>query len=267
MRRSPHSSSAANVSACDECVAHTLIVCFAHDRSVATNEVEDASSASTQPPQHQRLSDIVAQLITSAERTAGATIVRSTSGCGRVDVNGDNRLYEHWSPVMVTYDKERPDMREAAAGARRTDTASSKRSWPAMMRLCVACCSGAGRRCRQVRTAARSWPSRERRMRSIGCSSSALRSTPRYWRWNRCRTLRGLSPRDRRGQHPVEHLRSRGVAAPPEAYARVGDKDAIAKTARRRSAPHQERRHHPRRRGVQPSRAGAVGWIDRGANP
>ncbi len=28
--------------------------------------------------------------------------------------------------------------------------------------------------------------------------------------------------------------------------------------ARRRSAPHRERRHHPRRRGVQPSRAGAV---------
>jgi hypothetical protein len=32
-----------------------------------------------------------------------------------------------------------------------------------------------------------------------------------------------------RGQHLVEHLRSRGVAAPPEAYARVGDQDAIAK--------------------------------------
>jgi hypothetical protein len=32
-----------------------------------------------------------------------------------------------------------------------------------------------------------------------------------------------------RGQHLVEHLRSRGVAAPLEAYARVGDQDAIAK--------------------------------------
>ena len=32
-----------------------------------------------------------------------------------------------------------------------------------------------------------------------------------------------------RGQHLVEHLRSRGVAVPPEAHARVGDKDAIAR--------------------------------------
>jgi ankyrin repeat protein len=36
------------------------------------------------------------------------------------DVNGDNRLYEHWSPLMITYDKDRPDMRETllARGAR-----------------------------------------------------------------------------------------------------------------------------------------------------
>ncbi|HET9445649.1 MAG TPA: ankyrin repeat domain-containing protein, partial [Steroidobacteraceae bacterium] len=32
-----------------------------------------------------------------------------------------------------------------------------------------------------------------------------------------------------RGQHLVEHLRNRGVVAPPEAYARTGDKDTIAK--------------------------------------
>ena len=28
------------------------------------------------------------------------------------DVDGDNRLYDHWSPLMITYDKDRPDMRE-----------------------------------------------------------------------------------------------------------------------------------------------------------
>ena len=36
------------------------------------------------------------------------------------DIDGNNRLYDHWSPVMITYDKDRPDMRETllARGAR-----------------------------------------------------------------------------------------------------------------------------------------------------
>ena len=36
------------------------------------------------------------------------------------DVDGDNRLYEQWSPLMITHDKDRPDMRETllARGAR-----------------------------------------------------------------------------------------------------------------------------------------------------
>ena len=142
------------------------------------------------------------------------------------DVNGDNRLYEHWSPVMVTYDKERPDMREAllARGARIGVVEALMAGDDEVVR----------RMLQRGRAALPPGPN--------GGSILAFARTPYAidrllelgapidmkdrWETTPMEAFSRLGPR---GQHLVEHLRSRGVAAPPEAYARVGDKEAIAK--------------------------------------
>jgi ankyrin repeat protein len=142
------------------------------------------------------------------------------------DVDGDNRLYEHWSPLMVTYDKDRPDMRETllARGARigvvealmAGDDAAVNR----MLQRGKAALQP-GPNGGSILAFART-PYAIDRLLELGAPSD-LKDR---WETTPMEALSRLGPR---GQKLVEHLRSRGVAAPPEVHARVGDKDAIAR--------------------------------------
>jgi ankyrin repeat protein len=142
------------------------------------------------------------------------------------DVNGDNRLYEHWSPLMITYDKERPDMREVllARGARigvvEALMAGDDEAVRRMLQRGKAALPP-GPNGGSILAFART-PYAIDRLLELG----APIDMKDRWETTPMEAMSRLGPR---GQHLVEHLRSRGVAAPPEAYARVGDKDAIAK--------------------------------------
>ncbi len=178
------------------------------------------------------------------------------------DVNGDNRLYEHWSPVMVTYDKERPDMREVllSRGAR--------------IGVVEALMAGDDEAVRRMLQRGRVLPPGPN-----GGSILAFARTPYAIdrllelgapidvkdRWDTT-PMEAFSRLGPRGQHLVEHLRSRGVAAPPEAYARVGDNEAIAKLLA--ADPRLIENDDVILAAVEFDHRELVQWlIDRGANP
>lgn len=142
------------------------------------------------------------------------------------DVNGSNRFYDHWSPLMITYDKDRPDMRAVllARGAR--------------IGVVEALMAGddvaVGQMLRRGKAALPPDPN--------GGSILAFARTPYAIdrllelgaavdikdRWDTT-PMEAFSRLGPSGQRLVEHLLSRGVAAPPEVYARTGDKDSIAR--------------------------------------
>jgi ankyrin repeat protein len=142
------------------------------------------------------------------------------------NINGDNRLYAQWSPLMITYDKDRPEMRETllARGAR-----------IGVVEALMAGDDDAVRRMLQrgksamppdpnggsILAFART-PYAIDRLLELG---AAIDIKDR-WETTPMEALSRLGPR---GQHLVAHLRSRGVGAPPQVHARVGDKEAIAK--------------------------------------
>lgn len=142
------------------------------------------------------------------------------------DVNGSNRLYDHWSPLMVTYDKDRPDMRETllARGARigvvealmaGDDVAVSRMLQRGKSALPPDPNGGS------ILAFART-PHAIDRLLELG---AAIDIKDR-WETTPMEAFSRLGPS---GQRLVEHLLSRGVAAPPEVYARTGDKDSIAR--------------------------------------
>jgi ankyrin repeat protein len=142
------------------------------------------------------------------------------------DVDGDNRLYEHWSPLMITYDKDRPDMRETllARGARIGVVEALMAGDDAAVNRMLQRGKAAlppGPNGGSILAFART-PYAIDRLLELG----APRDIKDRWETTPMEALSRLGPR---GQKLVEHLRSRGVAAPPEVHARVGDKDAIAK--------------------------------------
>lgn len=142
------------------------------------------------------------------------------------DVNGDNRLYEHWSPLMITYDKERPDMREAllARGARIGVVEALMAGDDAVVSRMLQRGKAAlppGPNGGSILAFART-PYAIDRLLELG----APIDIKDRWETTPMEAMSRLGPR---GQHLVEHLLSRGVAAPPEVYARLGDQDAIAK--------------------------------------
>jgi ankyrin repeat protein len=142
------------------------------------------------------------------------------------DVNGENRHYEHWSPLMITYDKERPDMREAllARGARigivEALMAGDDDAVRRMLKRGKAALPP-GPNGGSILAFART-PYAIDRLLELG----APIDIPDRWETTPMGAFSRLGPR---GQQLVEHLRNRGVAAPPEVYARVGDRDAIAR--------------------------------------
>ncbi|MGH8235698.1 MAG: ankyrin repeat domain-containing protein [Steroidobacteraceae bacterium] len=142
------------------------------------------------------------------------------------DIDGNNRLYDHWSPVMITYDKDRPDMRETllARGARigvvealmAGDDAAVSRMLQ-RGKSAVPPDPNGGSILAFART-----PYAIDRLLELG---AAIDIKDR-WETTPMEAFSRLGPA---GQRLVEHLLTRGVAAPPEAYARMGDKDAIAR--------------------------------------
>jgi hypothetical protein len=83
------------------------------------------------------------------------------------------------------------------------------------------------------------------------------------WETTPMEALSRLGPR---GQKLVEHLRSRGVAAPPEVHARVGDKEAIAKVLA--ADPHLIENDEIILAAVDFGHRELTQWLlDRGANP
>jgi ankyrin repeat protein len=142
------------------------------------------------------------------------------------DDNGENRLYEHWSPLMVTYDRQRPEMREAllARGARigvvealMDGDDDAVRRMLQRGRAALPPGPNGGSILAFART-----PYAIDRLLELGASIDMQDR----WETTPIEAFSRLGPRGRR---LIEHLRNRGVAAPPEAYARVGDQHALAK--------------------------------------
>jgi len=140
------------------------------------------------------------------------------------DVNGNNVLYDHWSPMMLTYYRERPDMREAllARGARiGVSEALLAADDDAVRRMLSAGKSAlppdpnGGSILAFART-----PYAIDRLLELGVE----RDVKDRWSTAPIEAMSRLGPR---GQPLVKHMLSRGVAAPPEAYARMDDKHAI----------------------------------------
>jgi ankyrin repeat protein len=140
------------------------------------------------------------------------------------DVNGSNALYDHWSPLMLTYDRDRADMRETllARGARigvvealmAGDDDAVRRMLPAGKTRLPPDPNGGS-----ILAFART-PYAIDRLLELG----AARDVKDRWGTTPVEAMSRLGPR---GQPLVNHLSSRGIAAPPEVYARTGDKRTI----------------------------------------
>ncbi len=140
------------------------------------------------------------------------------------DVNGNNALYDHWSPLMLTYDREREDMRDALlkrgarAGVVEALMAGDDEAVRRMLRRGRAALPpdpNGGSILSFART-----PYAIDRLLELG----AQRDVKDRWQTT---PIEAMSRLGARGQPLVEHLLSRGIAAPPEVYARMGDRASI----------------------------------------
>jgi len=179
------------------------------------------------------------------------------------NVDGDNRLYDHWSPLMITYDKDRPEMRETllARGARigvvealmAGDDATVNRLLQRGKAALPPDPNGGS-----ILAFART-PYAIDRLLELGAPTDIKDR----WETTPMEALSRLGPQ---GQKLVEHLRSRGVAAPPEVHARVGDKEAIAKLLA--ADPHLIENDEVILAAVDFGHRELTQWLlDRGANP
>lgn len=179
------------------------------------------------------------------------------------DIDGDNGLYEHWSPLMITYDKDRPDMRATllARGAR-----------IGVVEALMAGDDDAVRRMLQRGKAALPPGPNGGSILAFARTQYAIDRLLELdapidiedrWETTPMEAFSRLGPR---GQALVEHLRSRGVAAPPEVHARIGDRDAIARMLA--ADPHLIENDEIILAAVDFGHRELTQWlIDRGANP
>jgi ankyrin repeat protein len=140
------------------------------------------------------------------------------------DVDGSNPLYDHWSPLMLTYDRNREHMRETllARGARmgvlEALMAGDDEALRRMLRKGNAALPpdpNGGSILAFART-----PYAIDRLLELG----AAVDVKDRWETTPVEKMSRLGPR---GVPLVKHLVNRGIAVPPEAYARLGDKHAI----------------------------------------
>jgi ankyrin repeat protein len=140
------------------------------------------------------------------------------------DVDGNNAFYDHWSPLMLTYDRNREDMRATllARGARKgVLEALMAGDDDALRRM-----SGRGNAALppdpnggSILAFART-PYAIDRLLELGAAVDVKD------RWETT-PVEAMSRLGSRGLPLVKHLLNRGIAVPPEAYARLGDRRAI----------------------------------------
>lgn len=140
------------------------------------------------------------------------------------NANGSNALYEHWSPLMLTYDRDNVGMRETllARGARIGVVEALMAGDDDAVRRML----GRGKAALPPEPNGGSILAFARTTYAIDrlLELGAKRDVQDRWSTTPIEAMSRLGPR---GQPLVAHLLSRGVAAPPEAYARTGDKRAI----------------------------------------
>lgn len=140
------------------------------------------------------------------------------------DVDGSNALYDHWSPLMLTYDRNREDMRETLRG---------RGARNGVLEVLMAGDDDALRRMLRGGTAALprdpnggSILAFARTPYAIDCLLELGAALDVKDRWG-ATPVEAISRLGPRGLPLVRHLVNRGIAVPPEAYARLGDKRAI----------------------------------------
>jgi len=141
------------------------------------------------------------------------------------DVNGSNEHNEHWSPLMLTVHRDQPEMRRVLLerGARVGLIEALMFEDDALVE-------------RLLRPGKSALPTIEPNSGSI----LAFARTPfaidrllelgvahdRKDRWDTT-PIQAMSRLGRRGQSLVQHMLKRGIAAEPQEYARIGDKDTL----------------------------------------
>jgi ankyrin repeat protein len=142
------------------------------------------------------------------------------------DVNGNNEHNEHWSPLMLTVHWDQPEMRRVLLerGARvgliealmlEDDAVVEKLLRPGKSAL-PAIEPNSGSILAFART-----PFAIDRLLQLGVA------TDRKDRWDTT-PIQAMSRLGERGRPLVQHMLKRGIAAEPQEYARMGDKDTLA---------------------------------------
>jgi ankyrin repeat protein len=142
------------------------------------------------------------------------------------DINGSNEQYEHWSPLMLTFHWDQPDMRRVLLerGARvglieamlMEDDALVERMLRPGKSALPAFEPNAGSILAFART-----PFAIDRLIDLGVSQD------RKDRWDTT-PIQAMSRLGPRGQPLVRHMVQRGLAIEPQEYARMGDKGTLA---------------------------------------
>ena len=142
------------------------------------------------------------------------------------DINGSNDQYEHWSPLMLTFHWDQPDMRQALVdrGARIDlveallfeDDAAVERMLRRGKSALPKIEPNGGSLLAFART-----PFAIDRLLELGVPAD------KKDRWDTT-PMEAMSRLGPRGTPLVRHLVHRGIKAAPQEYARLGDKDALA---------------------------------------
>ena len=142
------------------------------------------------------------------------------------DIDGDNDQYEHWSPLMLTFHWEQPEMRQVLMerGARIglveamlfEDDVTVERLLRAGRSALPRIEPNGGSLLAFART-----PFAIDRLLELGVSSD------RKDRWDTT-PMEAMSRLGPRGRPLVGHLLNRGIDAAPQEYARLGDKETLA---------------------------------------
>jgi hypothetical protein len=142
------------------------------------------------------------------------------------DINGSNEEYEHWSPLMLTFHWDQPDVRRVLLerGARiglieamlmEDDALVERMLRPGKSALPTIEPNGGS-----ILAFART-PFAIDRLLELGVSQD------RKDRWDTT-PIQAMSRLGPRGQPLVRHMVERGLAIEPQEYARMGDKDTLA---------------------------------------
>ena len=142
------------------------------------------------------------------------------------DINGSNEHNEHWSPLMLTVHFEQPEMcrilleRGATVGLIEALMLEDDALVERLLRPGKSALPAIEPNSGSILAFART-PFAIDRLLELGVASD------RKDRWDTT-PIQAMSRLGRRGQSLVQHMLKRGIAAEPQEYARMGDKDTLA---------------------------------------